>query len=338
MKRTSGETRIAFGGETTVTVIAALTAAAVLAAYLPTAGKSWAMGAKTRAPQAEKKAAAEENAPAAPVKAKENRVVARIGDQEIRDSDIDRVLETMPTWVKRSILSEEDRNRFIHDYVASQAIYRKAKKLGVDKSPEIQSRLEDITRQLSIQKYLTDQVTTSVKVTDEDLKKSYEEEKSKYLDPAKIKISFIRCGTKEKAETVLAELKTGKDFAQLAKDNSEDKATAEKGGAVDRQIEEGGMIPGLGSVPEVNKVLSALAPGAYTAEPVETRGAFFIFRLDERTPPRQKEFAEVETIVRGKLTRQKESEFVEKMIKNIYAEEKVEVLVPKPPEPHEMEQ
>lgn len=72
--------------------------------------------------------------------------------------------------------------------------------------------------------------TKDVKVTDEQIKKDYDENPSYYKEPAKVKASHILVRTKEEAKAILDELKKGADFAQLAKTKSIDPGTAEKGG------------------------------------------------------------------------------------------------------------
>lgn len=72
--------------------------------------------------------------------------------------------------------------------------------------------------------------TKDVEVTDEQIKKDYDENPSYYKEPAQVKASHILVRTKEEAKAVLDELKKGADFAQLAKTKSIDPGSAELGG------------------------------------------------------------------------------------------------------------
>ncbi|WP_391571932.1 peptidylprolyl isomerase [Cohnella sp.] len=69
-------------------------------------------------------------------------------------------------------------------------------------------------------------------VTEEELKTYFEDKKDSTFatTPKEIKASHILVNTKEEAEAVLAELKGGKDFANLAKEKSQDPGSKAEGG------------------------------------------------------------------------------------------------------------
>lgn len=89
---------------------------------------------------------------------------------------------------------------------------------------------KSVKEQLIINKF-KDKITADVKVTDEEIKKFYEENKAMFELPApEIRASHILVDTQEEAEKILAEIKAGADFAELAKKYSKDPATKDIGG------------------------------------------------------------------------------------------------------------
>ena len=92
--------------------------------------------------------------------------------------------------------------------------------------------------------------------------------------------------SKAKAEELLAQLKKGADFAELAKENSADKGSGAKGGDL------GFFEPGR-MVPEFDKVAFALKTPGELSEPVKTQFGYHILRLEERRPAGVKPYAEV---------------------------------------------
>lgn len=98
------------------------------------------------------------------------------------------------------------------------------------------------TEQVSIQ-YLelkADTVEPESPVTDADLLAYYEESKTQYLEPEKRRVSHILVDNSEndeqaskKAADLLAQLKSGADFAELASTSSDDEVSAELGGDLD---------------------------------------------------------------------------------------------------------
>ena len=89
-----------------------------------------------------------------------------------------------------------------------------------------------------------------------------------------------------KAEQVLAELKAGAKFEDLARKNSEDEGSASKGGDV-------GYVTDGATVAPFEEALKALtAPGELSGV-VETAFGFHIIRLEERLPEGKRTFDEV---------------------------------------------
>ncbi len=80
-----------------------------------------------------------------------------------------------------------------------------------------------------------------------------------------------------KAMGVLRQLKAGKDFAQLARDSSDDDQSRVNGGEIPYIT--GGMI-----LREVEDAAFRLKPGQYTQQPVRTRFGYFIIKLIKDEP------------------------------------------------------
>ena len=129
-----------------------------------------------------------------------------------------------------------------------------------------------------------DAIVKGIKVPEEDLRKYYEENKARFTTPEERRASHIlikadksappaeRAKAKAKAESILAQLKKSPDsFAELAKKNSDDPGSAEKGGDLDF-FGRGAMVK-----PFEDAVL-ALKPGE-TSGIVETDFGYHIIKL-----------------------------------------------------------
>ena len=89
--------------------------------------------------------------------------------------------------------------------------------------------LKDLkTRMLS--EKIFEQVTSEVKVADEDIAAYYEENKAQFEQPSSREVRHILVKTKAEADEIHAELENGGNFAKLAKEHSEDPASAKEGG------------------------------------------------------------------------------------------------------------
>ena len=136
----------------------------------------------------------------------------------------------------------------------------------------------------------------SVHITDAELQKRYQDNLDSYRVPERVDVRHILIKTqgkpkdqwpqlKAKAETILKELQHGGDFAQLAKKNSEDPGSAEKGGEL-------GWITKGQTVPNFEKAAFSLKPGELSGI-VETEYGYHIIQAEQKQPGHVKSFEEV---------------------------------------------
>lgn len=123
----------------------------------------------------------------------------------VTEADIDKEIENL----KKSFGSEDEFQQTLAQYGMTEDSLR-----------------EDAATQVTIRKILEPQV----KVTDDDIKTYYDQNKASMATPAQIRASHILVATKEEAEAILKELKGGADFATLAKEKSTDTGTKDNGG------------------------------------------------------------------------------------------------------------
>jgi peptidyl-prolyl cis-trans isomerase D len=157
-----------------------------------------------------------------------------------------------------------------------------------------------------------DALQARVTVTDADTEAYYNEHKDEYRQPEEACASHILVKVKEGeggseghpdaeakalAQQILAKLKAGGDFAQLAKASSEDKGSAEKGGDL-------GCFGRGRMVQEFENAVFALDPGQ-TSELVRSPFGYHIVRLTARHEEALKPLTEVKDGVRQSLLRQR---------------------------------
>ena len=89
--------------------------------------------------------------------------------------------------------------------------------------------LKDLrTRMLS--EKIFEEITSEVEVTDEDIQAYYEENKAQFEQPASREVRHILVKTQARANQIHRQLENGADFAKLAREFSEDPASAKEGG------------------------------------------------------------------------------------------------------------
>ncbi|HUP41095.1 MAG TPA: peptidylprolyl isomerase [Vicinamibacterales bacterium] len=128
------------------------------------------------------------------------------------------------------------------------------------------------------------ELASKVQVSKADVERSYNEQLGKYTTPEQIRASHILLTTEGKddaavkahAEQVLKEVKSGGDFAALAKKYSQDETTAPQGGDLD-YFGRGRMVAAF------DTAAFELAPGE-VSDLVKTEFGYHIIKLTDRKP------------------------------------------------------
>lgn len=92
--------------------------------------------------------------------------------------------------------------------------------------------LDDLKEQTKTQVELKKLMGDKIKVTDEEIKTIYDQNKESFATPEQVRASHILVETKEEADEIVKQLKGGADFAAIAKEKNQD-ATKDTGGDLD---------------------------------------------------------------------------------------------------------
>ncbi|MFQ5680656.1 MAG: hypothetical protein ACE5GG_01175 [Candidatus Omnitrophota bacterium] len=108
-------------------------------------------------------------------------VVARIGEDKITAKEIDDAMKRLPQWAGKEFEEESGRKQFIRQYVAAEALYRKAKRMGLEKEPRIRKGIELFKKDMVIREFLTRRIAEKINIDDSDLRNYYQAHKDRYL-------------------------------------------------------------------------------------------------------------------------------------------------------------
>jgi peptidyl-prolyl cis-trans isomerase D len=136
-------------------------------------------------------------------------------------------------------------------------------------------------------------IRNRTQVSPQDIQRAYEDNQQQYSTPEQVRASHILLKTvgkddaavKKQAEDLLAKVKAGADFAQLATKYSEDDTSKVKGGDLD--------FFGKGSmVPEFDKVAFSMKPGEIS-DLVKTQYGYHIIKVTDKKAASTKPLEEV---------------------------------------------
>ena len=199
-------------------------------------------------------------------------------------------------------------------------------KKDIDADKDYKKKLEDIgiddtylksqeEQSLTMQKY-KDNFDKNVKITDEEMKKYYDEHKKDYYKD-EVKVSHILISTqddngkevseakkkdaKKKAEEVLKKAKSGEEFSELAKEYSDDKGSASQGGDLG-YISKGQMVKPF------EDAAFSLKPGEIS-NIVETEYGYHIIKVYDKID-KQLTFDEAKNEIKSTLIEDKYTESI----------------------------
>jgi peptidyl-prolyl cis-trans isomerase D len=194
-----------------------------------------------------------------------------------------------------ALLKPEDLEaKITPDEAEIKAAYEKRKsQYQIPEKRVVQYGLVDLTK-----------LRQNVQISDDDLKAKYQRDIQQYEVPNRVHaahILFMTVGKpdaevdeiKKKAEDVLKQLKKGAKFEDLAKKNSEDPGTKDKGGDL------GWIVQGQ-TVPEFEKVAFSLQPGT-VSDLVKTQYGFHIIKVLAKETAHTKPFDEVKDSIRAPM-------------------------------------
>jgi peptidyl-prolyl cis-trans isomerase C len=265
------------------------------------------------------------------------KVVAEIGAEKITESQLDALIEQsienqlapMAAFMTPEQLNEQKKRaleqtrspqakqEFLQGWLAQESLYRQALQDNLSDKPEVKKRVHELMRNALSQQLMNEQLASRIHITDTDLQTYYTANKSQYVEPERAKIRHIRVSDEERANALLGEIRQGKDFAEAAKQSSEDESTKADGGLIQSDVVKGSPIPGIGDANEITDAVFAAEAGAVLDKPFKTDKGWEIVKVEEKHPSRQKSFDEVRQQVTMELLRQKREEVQREYIREM---------------------
>ena len=149
-------------------------------------------------------------------------------------------------------------------------------------------------------------------VTDADVQQEYDRARAQ-AGTTEYHARHILLESEEQANRVLAELKKGGKFDELARKSSKDEGTRERGGDLDWNVP-------AAFDKAFSDAMVRLEKGQITSAPVQSRFGFHIIQLEDQRAVNFPPLAQVRPQIQQRLARQK----VEALVRDLRAKAKVE--------------
>ena len=188
-------------------------------------------------------------------------VIAKVGPDEIHASDLSEAAQNLPEQV-RGMPPQMLYPMLLDQLVDRRAIVLQGRKEGLENDPAVKRQVVRATDSAIQNILLTRAIAPTL--TDEAIKARYEKEYAGKPGEEEVHAAHILVPDEAKAKEIIAQLKAGKDFNELAKENSTDPSAKTNNGDL-------GFFKKADMLPEFADAAFALKPGQITEVPVKTR-------------------------------------------------------------------
>jgi peptidylprolyl isomerase len=221
--------------------------------------------------------------PASPLQA-DDAVVAKIGDREVTAAEVRPYLDGLTAADRTALTADKAAlTRFVRSILVNRSVLQDAVEAGWDKKPQTVAGLARLRDQYLVESYLAEvgKVPDDYP-SDEEVQKVYAAEKESLQLPRRYRVSQIfiaddgdKEATRKRAQEIADTLKDEPgEFAALAKRNSNDTASAARGGDL-------GWLAEAEITPEIRTAVADLSKGEISA-PVAGRSGFHILLLQDK--------------------------------------------------------
>jgi peptidyl-prolyl cis-trans isomerase C len=199
-------------------------------------------------------------------------------------------------------MTPEVMDQIKQELIAREVFMQEARKRGLDASEEYKNQLE-LARQTILIRQLFADFQKKNPVTDADIKAEYDKF-VKENGGKEYRARHILVETEADAKALIADIKKGGNFEELAKKVSKDPGSGANGGDLDWAA--------AGSyVPEFSNAMVKLAKGQMTDAPVKSQFGFHVIRVDDVRDAQLPKLEEVKPQIAQQLQQQKLSAYQE---------------------------
>jgi hypothetical protein len=256
-------------------------------------------------------------------------IVATVGagplSRSITAGDLEDRIAAMPSYQRATFGATADaiRRRVLDEVLVRDALLSVGTEASrLDAQPAVERAIDRADTTATV-RAVRSALGPASDISMDDVRAYYERNRSRYDAPARYQVWRILCKTSDEAQAVLDAAKadpTPKTFAQLARDHSQDKATALRSGNLGFLTDDGSSSePGLRVDPAVVRAAEAVRDGDLVGAPV-AEGAFFavVWRRGS-TPARKRAVEDVAPPIREILLRERAKAKVDELLASLRA-------------------
>jgi len=231
--------------------------------------------------------------------------VATVNGKAITKARVDAMVKQVIASGQAKADSKELQEAVKNDLILREVMIQEAEKQGWGKNPAVKEQVDSARNQIMVTAMMRDAMAKRP-ITDKDIQAEYD--RAKKEAPAKeYHVRHILLETEAAAKDVIAKLKGGAKFEELAK-QSKDAGTANTGGDLE-------WANPAGFPKEFSDAFINLKPGQVAEAPVKTNNGFHVVKLDETRDTKFPELKDVKDQVTQALQQRALMAYQQELVK-----------------------
>lgn len=207
--------------------------------------------------------------------------------------------------------NDQTRAMVREELVNREVLQQEAERAGFGKKPEVQTQVAMARQEIVVGAYLRDWVQKHP-VNDAEVQQEYDKARAQ-AGTKEYKARHILVDSEDQAKAIIADLKKGAKFEELAAKNSKDPGSKDRGGDLDWNVP-------AAFDKNFSEAMVKLEKGKYTDKPVQTRYGYHVIQLDDVRDTHFPPLADVKARLQQQIMQQK----IEGLVRGLRSKAKVE--------------
>lgn len=248
-------------------------------------------------------------------------VFATVDGMEVTDNDLAPLVGNLQ-GVDLSALPAEVKKQIVDRAIDIKLLTKKAYESGIENDEIFKNQMKIVKDAIAVRSYQLKQ-TKEIKIDDEEIKKFYDTNKEKFVEPAAVSASHILVANVEAAQGIINDLKKVKkedlnaEFAKKATELSIDPTAKATGGDL-------GWFAPEQMVKEFSEALSKMKTGEMSQKPVKSQFGYHIILKTGDRAKKQLTLDETKPYIENVLRQEKAVKLTQETTEELRKNAKIE--------------
>ncbi len=237
-------------------------------------------------------------------------IIATVAGEPITLRDLDRFIEQLPQNVQ--MIAQSRKAEILQSMIHRALMFRYAQEKKLGETDRVKSEVARARREILIREAVR-AVEEEAKPTAKELQAEYDKNKDKYQEGDKVTASHIMVATEKEAQDLVAKLKKGENFTELAKKYSL-APERDKGGSLGAMERGHHRLTGLPEI--IEQTAFSLEAGAHSSA-VKSVYGWHVVRTEKKEQGRQLTFAEAQSPIEKTMNEERRQAALEKILDDL---------------------